>query len=919
MEEEFHALFSGTRFPSLPLWESCYRPDGKREGRLLNGVTRDVALRYREAGLRVDESVRQPPDHIGVECAFFARTLGVDEERALSFFDGHLGAFAEAFGAALEERARLEPYRLLARLLRVSSARPCLRRGWGQSPSERSSSKRSPERERPFLRPLAPHETAAEKLVPICGINNCGGRCPLTAVVADGCVLELRPAIMPASGPKITPCARGFSYHRTFLSGERLRYPLRRVGKRGEARFERISWDGATDIVAEEISRAGRRYGPQSRYVNYGYGVSGVASGRNLARNLLALDGGFLDGYNSYSTACTAFTTPYTYGTGETGNDAEDLLNSKLIVLWGHNPFETRFGADLSRCLREAKRRGIEIVAVDPRLSDTATSLAARWIGIRPTTDSALMDGMAHTIFSEGLEDREFMDRFCLGFDAAHMPEGMEGRENYRDYVFGKYDGTPKTAAWASAVTGADEGDVLWLARRYATAKPAALLQGYGPQRNGNGEQTVRSGTMLACLTGNVGVPGGSACGYGQVRPFGAPAIPLVPNPYRGQIPTFLWTDAILRGAEMTAARDGVLGAEKLDVGIKLVVNAAGSVLLNQHSDIGRTSAILRDESLCEFIVCSDLFLTPGARFADVLLPGTSLFEGENIGTPWREGDALLYCSQAVEPLFECRFEYDWMADVARKLGHGDAFTHGGKSLRELLRESWDKLRETKKGLPDFDAFRARGIHRWERRKPFVAFEENIRDPERHPFPTPSGKIEIFSPRLAARGNPSEIPAIPKYVPSFEGPEDPLASKYPFQLVGWHTKRRTHSVHDNNPDMEFLEPQRLWIHPEDAGSRGVGEGDWVEVFNDRGRTRMRARVTERVVRGVLAAPQGAWYSPEGGIDVRGCVNTITTARPTPLAKGNPQHSNLVDIVRVNPAPPRPASGADERTGTSVLF
>jgi anaerobic dimethyl sulfoxide reductase subunit A len=426
-------------------------------------------------------------------------------------------------------------------------------------------------------------------------------------------------------------------------------------------------------------------------------------------------------------------------------------------------------------------------------------------------------------------------------------------------------------------------------------------LQGYGPQRNGNGEQTVRSGTMLACLTGNVGVPGGSACGYGNVRLHRAPAIAApAQNPYPGKIPSFLWTDAVLRGSEMTDLGDGVMGVDRLKTGVKMIFNLAGNALVNQHSDINRTAKILKDAGLCEFIVCSDLFLTPSAKFADILLPGTSMFEGENIGKPWREGDYILYCNQSAAPLFECRFEYDWLADLARRLGHYEAFTHGGKNLRGLLEESYNAIRGNEKGMPDFETFRKNGIYRYRETPHFIAFEASAKDPERHPFPTPSGKIEIFSPRLHAKNNPREIPPIPKYVPSFEGPQDPLAARYPFQLMGWHTKRRCHSIHDNNPDMEKLEPHKVWINPADARKKNIREDDWVELFNDRGRMRIRAHVTERVIPGVLAVSQGAWYERDEatGTDVHGCINTLTTARPTPLAKGNPQHSNLADIEPV---------------------
>ncbi|MDR1978491.1 MAG: molybdopterin-dependent oxidoreductase [Synergistaceae bacterium] len=898
-EEEYRALFWGLRFPSLDLWESCFRAEDRR---LMNRVTFDAASMYRKAGLRVDESLGQPPDHIGAECAFFSHLCGGGggrwAELAHSFFELHLRHFAEAFGLALEERAREVFYATTSRLLRRSAAL-LSRSHWVASDSEDLSAP-------PIcLRPLIELEKETRrKSIPICGTGNCGGRCPLTADAAEGCVLRLGPSNHPDAvrAPGIKICARGASYHRTFLSGARLRYPLRRVGERGEGRFERVSWEAATEIVAAEADRIGRRYGPQSRYVNYSSGVNAVARGDAFAQDLLALNGGFLGKYNTYSTACTSFTTPYTYGTNETGNCSQDLLNSKLIVLWGHNPMESVFGSSLMFYLREAKKSGIEILVVDPRFSDTASALADRWIGLRPTTDGALMDAMAYTILEEGLQDQAFMDRFCLGFDASHMLLGLEDCENYRDYAFGKYDGTPKTAEWAADITGVDPDTIRWLARRYAQTKPAALLQGYGPQRNGNGEQIVRSGTMLACLTGNVGIPGGSACGNGAVELHRQPGMALTPNPYSGKIPSFLWTDAVFRGTEMTARRDGVIGVQKLDANIKMIWNLAGNTLINQHSDVKRTAGILRDTTMCEFIVCSDLFMTPSARFADILLPGTSMFEGDNIGKPWREGDYILYCNKAIEPLFECRFEYDWLSDVARHLGCHGAFTRGGKELRELLREVYEGVLDNEPGMPDFDAFRGDGIYRYRNRSHFIAFEKNIRDPENHPFPTPSGKIEIFSPRLHDRGNPLEIPAIPKYVPSFEGPGDPRIATYPFQLIGWHTKRRTHSTHDNNPSMEELAPHRVWINLEDAEDGNIREDDWVNVFNDRGSVRIRAHVTDRVIRGVLAISQGGWYAPdESGVDIRGCVNTLSTARPTPLAKGNPQHSNLVNIALCEPA------------------
>ncbi|MDR3322541.1 MAG: molybdopterin-dependent oxidoreductase, partial [Synergistaceae bacterium] len=785
--KEYRELFEGMRFPPLALWDSCYEPG---DGRLFGRSTLSAVSFYRAAGLRADESLG-PPDHIGVECAFFARLCALgDCDDAQKFFETRLGPFAAKFGAALEERASSQTYKTLARLLREAALKiPEL---LPRQPDGRDGTviRRDDIAPPALLRRMAAEEMAAPlvtRMVPICGINNCGGRCPLVAEVSEGCVLGVLPAPRPeeicesfggapekikenVKSPWISPCARGLSYHRTFLRGDRLRWPMKRADERGSGRFVRISWGEAVETIASEMERIKLRYGPQSRYVQYAYGVSAAASGQSFAQSLMALDGGFLGRYNTYSTACISAATPYTYGTNVTGNSADDLLNSRLIILWGHNPVETVFGGYQALYMREVKRRGAEIIAVDPRASDSAVTLADRWIGLRPTTDSALMDAMAFTILEEGLQDQEFMDRFCVGFNADHMPEGFENCENYRDYAFGKYDGRPKSPEWAEPITGVAASTIRWLARKYATTKPAALIQGYGPQRHGNGEQTARSGTMLACLTGNVGIPGGWACGTGDVRERRTPSVAPAPNPYKGEIPVFLWTDAILRGREMTSL-DGVRGVKKLGADIKMIFNLAGNSLVNQHSDIGRTTSILRDDSLCEFIVCSDLFMTPSARFADILLPGASMFEAENIAAPWREGDYFLYCDKSIEPPFECRFEYDWLSEVAKELGHYDEFTHGGKSLRGLLRESYEEIAADDPEMPDFETFRGSAVHRWAHRS-FVAFEENVR--AGLPFPTPSGKIEIFSPRLHEMKDPANIPAIPKYIPSFEGPGDPL-------------------------------------------------------------------------------------------------------------------------------------------------
>ena len=734
------------------------------------------------------------------------------------------------------------------------------------------------------------------KIIHTMGRNNCGGRCIIHAHVRDGQIEKLTTDTPQAAGEDVPLCAcvRGLNYHKTFLGPDRLRYPMKRVGERGEGKFQRISWEEATDLIAREWVRIRDTYGPGSRYVNYATGISAAISGSSLAKRLLKLDGGYLGYYNSYSTACIRKATDLMYGTCETGNSLIDWLNSNLIILWGHNPAETKFDSQTMYYLRRARKKGIPIVVVDPRRNDTAEQLGAEWIPLRPATDAALQDAMAYVIVEEGLQDQDFLDRCCLGFDKAHMPEGVDPSECVLSYLTGEKDGVAKTPEWAAAITGVPAETSRSLAIRYATARPAALVQGFGAQRHAYGEQGARGGILLACMTGNVGVSGGWASGSGLCTQHPWVDMPDVPNPYPMEIPTYLWTEAVVRGHELTAL-DGVTGGEQLQSDIKMILNLAGNCLINQHGDINRTAEILRDTSKCEFIVCSDLFMTASAKFADVLLPGVSMFEGENITQPWQYGDFVGFNNQVIEPMYEGRFEYDWLSEVAEKIGLGPQFTEG-RTLGQWLEWCYEDLRRKEPELPDYETFKKAGIYRYQNTPVRIAFADQRRDIDHHPFPTPSGKVELFSPKIWQTQFRDFMPAIPRYVDPPEGPNDPLRERYPLQLIGWHTKRRCHSIHDNNQAMHAIDPQALWMHPKDAQARGITEGQEVLIWNDRGRVQIGAHLTERIMPGVVALSQGAWYAPdENGTDHGGCINVLTSLRPTPYARGNGQHTNLVEV------------------------
>ncbi|MBN1822656.1 MAG: molybdopterin-dependent oxidoreductase, partial [Prolixibacteraceae bacterium] len=318
-----------------------------------------------------------------------------------------------------------------------------------------------------------------------CPAHNCGGRCLLKVYVKDNKITRIETDDRPdlVENPQLRACIRGRAYRKRQDHPDRLKYPLKRIGKRGEGKFEKISWDEATDLMASEINRIREKYGNHALLVPYGTGSYNQVSGRQTAQRLLNLVGGSLGYYNSYSTACIQAATPYIYGTEITGNQRQDWLNSKYIIMWSWNPAEMREGTNSDFYIKEARKRGAKVVCIDPRMSMSAVALADEWIPIRPGTDAALMSAMAYVIITENLHDKEFIQRYCIGFDNTQMPEGCENEESYTDYILGTKDGIPKTPEWAASITAVPASTIARIAREFATTKPAMLKQGYGMQR----------------------------------------------------------------------------------------------------------------------------------------------------------------------------------------------------------------------------------------------------------------------------------------------------------------------------------------------------------------------------------------------------------------------------------------------------
>ena len=752
-------------------------------------------------------------------------------------------------------------------------------------------------------------------------IVNCGSRCPLRLQVKDGRIVRVLPDSTGGDelgSQRIRACVRGRSMRQRIYNPDRLKAPLKRVGKRGSGEFEEISWDEAFTLFADKLTHTIKTYGNEAVYKQYGSGTwNGLLSTSGGWKRLLNLMGGFLGYYGNYSYAQIGTCTRFHYGNPDEqmGNSFEDSAeNSRLIVLWGNNPQETRMsgGGVLFTSMWAKKQAGVKIVVIDPRQSDSVVTLADEWLAPRPGTDAALVAGMAHTMVTENLHDQAFLDTHCQGFDEAHMPAGVPAGNSYRSYLMGEgADGVEKTAQWAAAITGVPAARIVQVAREIATAGPVNITQGWGPQRHANGENQARAIYTLAAVTGNVGIPGGGTGGregyYWPVSEW----FPDGKNPIKTQISVFGWTDAIARGPELTKLRDGVRGKDKLDVGIKFMLAYAGNMLSSQHADINRTREILSDESLCEFIVVVDNQMTASAKMADLILPDTTTAERWDMAPSEYTGDTayVIMCEKAIEPLFNSMPSYDICTGIAKKLGIEQEFTEG-RSEEDWVRWLHDQTRAAHPDFPEFEELRTQGVYRYHDPQghavPLKAFRD---DPVANPLETPSGKVEIFSSELWEMsqtwqfddaGPGDKITALPEHVDTWEGAlEARTNKKYPLQVIGHHFKGRTHSTYGNLAWTKEAHPQKVWINTLDAAARGIANDDLVEVFNDRGRIRIPAKVTARILPGVMSVPQGAWFSPDkDGVDVGGAVNTLTNIHPTPISKGNGQHTTLAQVEKV---------------------
>lgn len=702
--------------------------------------------------------------------------------------------------------------------------------------------------------------------------------------------------------PQLRACLRGRSYRMRVYSAERLLYPLLRVGERGEGKFKRISWDTALDFIAEKMLYLKWEYGDTAlldqSYAGASWGVlhkSDQISG--LLGRFLGMFGCRTSSWSVPSYQGTVFSSQVTFGSINDGNEDDTFAHSKLIIMWGWNPAYTFHGGNTFYYMRLAKQRGCQFVVVDPQYTDSAATYNAWWIPIKPNTDAAMLAAMAYYIFVNNLQDQEFINKFTQGMDAGTMPFWARERENFKDYLLGQYDGQPKSPEWAEPICGVSAENIKKLAHLYATTKPAALKASWAPGRNAYGEQYNRMAAALQTLTGNIGILGGCSEGVGKGWHPEAVAYPYdeYSNIWKQSIKSDRWAHCVLNYPHVNREEIGLWPRTDTDGQIPNIKGIfwQGSNWLNQLPNINKAIQAINK---LELVVCMDATITPSGLWADLLLPIATHFERHDVALPWYKGHYYIHRPKVIEPLGESKTDLQVLTELAYRLGFGKKYNpkatrdyfHNNDAVDEAYLQEWweNKVMLRQPVKMTWAEFKQQGIYKFKLSRPQIAFQDNVE--QKQPWPTSSGKIEIFSTYLAQIHDWSrtaygyEIPAIPKWIEPWEWLNDDQTAQYPFHLITPHPRWRTHSIFHNIALLRETYEQEVTLNADDAKKLGIKTGDIVELWNARGRVIAPAYVTERCMPRVAVLHEGAWMDlDQVGVDRSGNPDFLTLDEPSP--------------------------------------
>jgi biotin/methionine sulfoxide reductase len=744
-----------------------------------------------------------------------------------------------------------------------------------------------------------------------------------SARARNGRIVEVIPF---PDDPAPTPMIAGFTDfydHPTRVRRPAVRESWLRHGagaypeRRGVDPFVEVSWDEALGLVASELTDAREKGGNTSIFGgSQGWASAGrFHHAQTQLKRFLNCFGGFMDQKNGYSHGAANVVLPHIVGDlqmvrGPSTSWPAIIENASIFVSFGgitqknSQILSGGFGQhSLPRWVAGLKERGVRIVSIAPIRDDMVTELNSEWWPIIPNTDTALMLSLAHTLLTEGLHDRHFLETCCVGFDKVS------------NYLMKGRSGKPFDAQWAAQITQLNAEHIRQLARDLV-CQPSFVAVSWSLQRADNGEQTYWAALTLGAMIGQMGLPGrGVGFGYGagagtvgspslRVK---APELPKLSNPTKSYIPSARVADLLLKPGELLE-----YNGMKIQLPHTRVVYWCGGNPFHHHQDLNRLVRALRTPRT--FIVHESVW-APVARYADIVLPATTTLERNDLGSSSKD-NYLFAMKKVLPPLAESRADHDIFVDLAERLGIKDTFTEG---LDELgwLRRMYEGPRENAKSkgvqMPEFEEFWRQGYFKFpELGTPYVSFGEFRKDPVAQPLKTPSGRIELFSERVAAFGY-DECPGHACWTEPREWLGSDLAKRFPLHLISNQPKTRLHSQLDRvgvsqASKISGREPMR--INPADAAVRGIKDGNVVRLFNDRGSCLAGAILDDSLRRGVVELSTGAWFDPIdpaqlNSLDCHGSVNMLTHDLGTSrLSQGPAAHSTLVQVERFDdPIPP----------------
>lgn len=736
-----------------------------------------------------------------------------------------------------------------------------------------------------------------------------------SAEVEDGRVTGVRPfGRDPDPAPMIQAIPDAL-YHRTRVDRPYIRKGWLEKGKdsdragRGAEPFVPVDWDSALDLVAGELARVREAHGNTSIFAgSYGWASAGrLHHARTLLHRFLNGFGGFTGQVTNYSFAAGMIVMPHVVGTSRVVSgpltDWRSITeNTGLMVMFGGVPVKNAqieaggSGEHTTQpWLRRAREAGVEFVSISPIRGDAPDYVDAEWLAPAPGSDTAIMMGLAHTLVTEGLHDTAFLARYTTGFD------------KFRAYLMGGDGGQPRDADWAAGLSGIPADTIRDLARRMAATR-TMLSASWSLQRAEFGEQPYWMLVVLASMLGQVGLPGGGfGFGYGAEGGMGSPRRPApVPVMQAGRNPTGL-VIPVARIADMLLEPGKTIdfNGERITYpDVKLVYWAGGNPF-HHHQDLNRLVQAWRRP---DTVIVHEPWWTSTARHADIVLPATTPLERNDITGSSRDR-FILAMHNAIDPVGDARNDFDIFGALAGRLGFRDAFTEGRDEM-DWLRHLYDVCRQQaaqfEAELPNFDDFWEAGhLELPEPDKPYVMFEDFRADPAAFPLYTPSGRIEIFSEKIASFGY-DDCPGHPVWLEPSEWLGGAKAREFPLHLISNQPATRLHGQMDISglsqaTKLRGREP--IWIQSGDAAARNIADGDIVRVFNQRGACLAGVIVSEDMRPGVVRMQTGAWYDPlepgkPGSLDRHGNPNVLTQDRGTSkLAQGPIAESVLVEIER----------------------